>query len=447
MRTLLGVLVVAVCLAPVAGAASVAPGAAAAGGAATVDAATVDAATEAVTITVSVVDADGQAVGGANVTVTYGGETKTGETFANGKAFFDVPEGADVSVDVSAPDLALNRPKTVSNVDAETTVNVTMYPAATAVVTVRTPSGQAVEGAEVRLRKDGDVLTSVSGETAANGTFVASDVERGNYTARVTADGYYSTSSSFVVANRAGKTVTLEPGTAAVTFTTVDGHFADERPVTATVELYDGNQFVSNISTGESGSRTVSLDVNTDYRVVVKKPGYQRESRTLSVGESDAAVTFAINRTPSLSVAAANSQVVTGQTVRVSVTDEYDEAVSGASILVDGDTVAETDAAGEAVVPIESAGTVEIVATIGDMGASTTVEGVSPSTEPATTTTPTTAPPTTATTTGPPTTTTTATDAPTPENGLDGLPTPGFGGVAGLLAVALSVLVLVRRRH
>ncbi|WP_227133725.1 carboxypeptidase-like regulatory domain-containing protein [Halorubellus salinus] len=441
MRTLLGVLVVAVCLAPVAGAAPVASGAAP--GPSEAGATASGSTAQAVTITVSVVDADGQAVGGANVTVTYDGETKTGETFANGKAFFDVPEGADVSVDVSAPDLALNRPKTVSNVDAETTVNVTMYPAATALVTVRTPSGQAVEGAQVRLRKAGAVLTSVSGETPSNGTFVASDVERGNYTTTVTADGYYSTSSSFVVANRAGKTVTLEPGTVAVEFATVDGHFADDRPVTATVELYDGNQFVSNISTGESGLRTVSLDVNTQYRVVVKKNGYQRANQVLSVSESDVSVQYAINRTPSLSVTAANTQVVTGQTVRVSVTDEYDEAVSNASVRVGGEAVAETDAAGEAVVPIETAGTVEIVATKGDLSSTTTVEGVSPSTEPATTTATTTAATTAGTTAA---TTATMSATPTSQNELDGLPTPGFGGLAGLLAVVLSVVVLVRRQ-
>ncbi|WP_323675679.1 carboxypeptidase regulatory-like domain-containing protein [Halorubellus sp. PRR65] len=440
MRTLLGVLVVAVCLAPVAGAATTASGAGP--GPSDASAAASGSTTEAVTITVSVVDADGQAVGGANVTVTYDGETKRGETFANGKAFFDVPEGADVSVDVSAPDLALNRPKSISSVDAETTVNVTMYPSSTALVTVRTPNGQAVEGAQVRLRKAGAVLTSVSGVTASNGTFVASDVERGNYTATVTADGYYSTSSSFVVSNRAGKTVTLEPGTATVEFATRDGHFADDRPVTATVELYDGDQFVSNISTGESGMRTVSLEVNTDYRVVVKKPGYERESNVLSVGESDVSATYAINRTPSLSVTAANSQVVTGQTVRVSVTDEYDEAVSNASVSVDGESVAETDANGEAVVPVETAGTVEVVATKGDLTSSTSVEGVAPSTDPATTTA-TTAPATTGLTTPPPTTAA----APTSKNELDGLPTPGFGGVAGLLAVALSILALARRRE
>jgi hypothetical protein len=443
MRTLLGVLVVAVCLAPVAGAAPVASGATPgpSDASATASAST----TQAVTITVSVVDADGQAVGGANVTVTYDGETKTGETFANGKAFFDVPEGADVSVDVSSPGLALNRPKTVSNVDAETTVNVTMYPSATALVTVRTPNGQAVEGAQVRLRKDGAVLPSVSGVTASNGTFVASDVERGNYTATVTADGYFSTSSSFVVANRAGKTVTLEPGTVPVEFATVDGHFADDRPVTATVELYDGDQFVSNISTGESGLRTVSLDVNTQYRVVVKKNGYQRESQVLSVGESEISVQYAINRTPSLSVTAANTQVVTGQTVRVSVTDEYDETVANVSVRVDGAEVAETNAAGEAVVPIETAGTVEISATKGDLSSSTTVEGVSPSTEPATTTA-TTAPGTTAEPTSTATSTTTSAPA-TSEDESNGLPTPGFGAVAGLLAVVLAMVALARRQQ
>jgi|AntRauTorcE11898_2_1112593.scaffolds.fasta_scaffold02680_4 hypothetical protein len=442
MRTLLGVLVVAVCLAPVAAAApvaTVAPGATGANAASTTDSTGT-----AVTITVSVVDADGNPVGGANVSVTYDGTMQTTETFSNGKAFFDVPDGADVTVDVSADDLALNRPKTLSNVDSETTVNVTMYPAATAVVTVLTPTDQPIEGANVRLRKDGAVLTSASGETAANGTFVAENVEKGNYTVKVTADGYYSTTQSFVVANRAEKTVTVEPGTVTVNFQTVDGHFDDDRPLNANVELYDGNQFVSNISTGESGQRRVSLDVNTNYRVVVKKSGYERETGVVSVGESDSSVTYAMERTPSLSVEAANSQVVTGQTVRVSVTDEYDEAVPNASVRVDGETVASTDANGEALVQVESTGTVDIVATVDDLEASTTVEGVAPSTDPGTTTSDAT---TTAMTTDAPTTGTT-TDAATtpPDDGPGGLPTPGFGSVAALAAVALSVLALARRR-
>jgi len=440
MRTLLGVFVVAVCLAPVATAASVAPGATTQAGASTTDATTAD-----VTITVNVVDADGNPVSGANVTVAYDDTTRTSETFANGKAFFDVPDGADVSVDVSADELALNRAKTLSNVDAETTVNVTMYPAATAVLTVQTPNEQPVEDARVRMRKDGDVLTSVSGRTAANGTFAAAGVEEGNYTVTVTAAGYYSTTESFVVSNRAGKTVTVEPGSVTVNFATVDGHFADERPLNANVELYDGDEFVSNISTGESGQRRVSLDVNTNYRAVVKKSGYQRESRVVSTGESDSSVTFAINRTPTLSIEAANAQVVTGQTVRVSVADEYDEPVNDASVRVGGETVAATDENGEAVVTIESAGSVEVVATKGDLEATTTVRGVTPSTD--TTTATTTVTTTTVTTTTAAPTTTTEAVTTTSEDGSDGLPTPGFGSVAALVAVALSLLALARRRE
>jgi MYXO-CTERM domain-containing protein len=142
-------------------------------------------------------------------------------------------------------------------------------------------------------------------------------------------------------------------------------------------------------------------------------------------------MTFAINRTPSLAVETANAQVVTGQTVRVSVTDEYDEQVVDASVRVGGETVTATDENGEALVTIESAGSVDVVATKGDLEAAATVEGVSPSTE-------TTAVTTTLTTTEAPTTT---------EDESDGLPTPGFGGVAALVAVALSLLALARRRE
>jgi hypothetical protein len=36
---------------------------------------------------------------------------------------------------------------------------------------------------------------------------------------------------------------------------TIDGHVDGERPLNANVELYDGEEFVSNVSTGESGQR------------------------------------------------------------------------------------------------------------------------------------------------------------------------------------------------
>jgi len=439
MRIVLGVLVVAVCLAPVASAAPVASTAAADGAASNAQ----------VTITVSVVDQNGDPVEDANVTVTYEDTVQTGETFANGKAFFDVPEGADVTVDVSKDGLALNRPASVQGVDGETVVDVQLFPAATAVLTVQTPDGQPIEGARVRLEKDDEVLAAATGETAANGTFVATDLERGDYSVALSADGYYSTSTTFVVRNRAGKTVTMEPGTVSVKVQTVDGHVSDPRPVSATVELYEGDQFVSNVSTGDSGSRTVSLDVNTQYSVVVKKNGYERERHTLTTGETDTNVTYSINRTPSLSLSAANSQVVTGQTVQVSVTDEYDEPVSGASIRVDGETVTETDDAGEAMVTIESDGEVTITAVSGSLEASTTVEGVSPATDQPTTTTTTTTAPTTTSATAMPTTSETATTAGPPDDG-DGdgvLPTPGFGGAATLLAVLLSMAVLAGRRR
>jgi hypothetical protein len=442
MRSFWCVLVVVVVgLAPVAAAAPTAP----ASSSTDVGAIAVES-TSQVTITVSVTDENGDPVSGANVTVSYDGTEQTGETFANGKAFFDVPDGADVTVDVSASDLALNRPTSVSNVDAETTVDVQLFPAATALVSVQTPNGEAVEGATVRLRKDGEVLTSASGETAANGTFVASGIERGNYTVSVRSAGYYSTQTSFVVANRAGKTVELEPGTASVTFTTVDGHFDDDRAVSANVVLFQGETQLLNLSTGSSGARSVSLDVNTRYRVVVKKSGYQRETQVLTTGERDSSVTYAINRTPSLTVTPANSQVVTGQTVRVSVTDEYDEPVEGASISVGGDALAETDANGEATVTIEDAGTVEVVAERGSLSSSATVEGVAPGGD--STTVATTEPPTEPPTTEPPTTEPPTTEPVTTgsEEGSGPFPTPGFGGVAALLAVALSVAALARRR-
>lgn len=418
MRTLAALLVVAVCLAPATSAASVAS-------------------TEQVTITVTVVDEAGNAVGGADVTVTYGDIEKSGRTFSNGKVFFDVEEGADVTVDAEADGLALNSPKTIADVDGSTEVDLTLYPAATAAITVQDGDGEPIEGARVELQKADEPTAAVTGETAANGTFVAADIEEGDYTVRVRSEGYYRTETSLRVANRAGKTVSLEAGTVNVEFSTVDGHFEEDRPLAANVVLFEDDEQLLNLSTGSSGARSVGLDVNTQYRVVVKKPGYDDVTATFTTGESDSSVRYAINRTPSLSIAAENTQVVTGQSVRVTVTDEYDEPVEGASILVAGESVAETGADGTATVTIDADGEVNITAVTGTLEATTTVEGVEPGEDETTSEATTTA---TTTTEAPLTTEAPADDGEGPGS------IPGFGALVAALALAVTVLALARRR-
>lgn len=433
MRALVYLVVVAVCVAP-------------ATAAATASTANAD-----VTITVAVTDADGNAVGGANVTVSYDDTTKHAETFSNGQALFDVPEGADVSVSATHPDLALNHPASASDVDGETEITLEMYQQSTAVVTIEAPSGGAVADATVRMEKADESLPAVRATTAANGTIVASGLEAGEYDVRVTRSGYYTTEATMTVENRSTRTITIEPGSVAVTFETVDGHYADPPSLTATVVVYDGDDRVANFSTGSSGSRTVSLDVNTRYQVEVSKPGYDGTLFVLRTTERDVSETYALNRTPELSIEPANTQVVTGQSVRVSVTDEYDEAVAGASIQVDGDTVTETDANGEARVTIGSSGDVEITAVKGGLETTVIVEGVSAddddstttatqapaTTAPSTTTAAgTTAAATTAAATTPPATTTEATDG-----------SPGFGATLAVVAVASALVALALRAN
>lgn len=425
MRALLGVLVVAICLAPVVGAVS----------------ATTDTAAEAdaadVTITVLVTDDNGDPVDEAVVTVSYDGGEQASETFSNGKALFDVPEGADVEVTVTHPDLAFNNERSVSSVDADTEIPVVMYPKATAEVTVENAAGDPVEGARVRLEKSDEVLPVARILTAANGTVVVPDIEAGEYDVRVTRAGFYTKEETMTVSNRAGKTVTIESGTVSVEFTTIDGHFNDSRTLQANVVLESDGERIANLSTGSSGTRSVSLDVNTRFQVTVKKPGYEDVTYTLRTQESDATATYAIVRTPSLTIDPANTQVVTGQSVRVTVVDEYDEPVSGASIQVNGTTVAETDDAGEALVTVEREGDVELSAVQGSLQTSVMLTGVAPSdgtTETTTETTETTEEPTT------------EAPATTTEEISEGI--PGFGGLIAMLAVvALAVALVVVTRY
>lgn len=182
------------------------------------------------------------------------------------------------------------------------------------------------------------------------------------------------------------------------------------------------------------------MPVNREYDVVVSKDGYQTTRRTLGVAEERISLTVEVRRTPAITVEADESRELVGNSVEVTVTDEYDDPVENASIGVAGTTVATTDADGRAEVPIRTAGTVSIAATAGDRSATTTVEGVEAAGEEPTTVAETTASP--ASTTAPETT---VDESPPQTTGASG---PGFGTPVAIVAlVALAALLIGRSRR
>jgi PGF-CTERM protein len=387
-----------------------------------------------VTLRVSVVNTQGTGLGNAEVTVSYDGEEQTRETVSNGEALFDVPEGATVEITPSHPMLVKNNPVTVENVEGNTDVTVTMYPAATGDISVVDGSGNAVADADVQLRKEGRTVIAATGTTGSDGTYTTPSLERGNYTVRITKPGYYAESRTVTLSDDTDVPVEVEQGSVTADFNVVDSHFDPAEPIAANIEIEDASGTIGTFQTDTSGSRSVSLDVNTRYSVTVEREGYESVTRTFRIGERDRSQTFEIVRTPRLTVEPMNTQVVVGQTLRVTVTDEYDELAVGADIRIDGETVGTTDDSGQATIRVEQTGEVELSAANGSVESpAVVIEAFEPRTD-----TPTETATATATANATPAATTQA--PATTETAEDG-GTPGFGVAVALVALAIAALL------
>lgn len=384
-------------------------------------------AAEDVTLTVTIVDSDGNELGDIPVTATWddgdGGPINR-TTAPNGQVLFGVPEGADVQVTITDDQYMRNFPYEVENVTDQSEV-VPVSLSGTATVTVEDSNGP-VEDANVVLFQDGRTVDSK--QTGANGMSTSDPVERDGYGLQVRKPGYLTNGTSITVgAGENNKTVQIRRGSAEVAFRVTDDTFATPRPLeNATVNIRGG----ASLPTLSNGLATTSVAVNRQYQVTVTKNGYDSVTRTLGVGEQPANLNVSIRRTEAISVTAANERVVVGESTQVTVTDEYGERVAGATVSVDGSEIGTTDGDGMLTVPIETAGNVTINVADGSLSASTTVESIDPDATPAAT------PTATATVTA--TETANATETP----GGSG---PGFGILPAIVALA-AALLLARRR-
>jgi PGF-CTERM protein len=385
-------------------------------------AATLTAQSEAqVTLTVTVVDQSGNPLDGADLSATWnGGGPVNATTAANGKAFLDVPEGADVTIRVDRSFYVRNRPYVVENATAGE-VTIEMAQRGQATVVVRDSDGR-VSDAIVRMFQDGRPV--INARTGEDGTFTTPDIEHDEYTLITFREGYLRNRTTVTVDGNVRQSMTIEQSTVLATFRVRDDHFDPAESLTGANVSVPG---VADVTTQSSGRVTVSVPVNDRYEVGITKPGYERVTRELDVGESAVSLNATIRRIPAINVTTDNRRVVVGEPVRVTVTDEYDDPVPNASVSLDGSTVGETNANGVLSVPIESAGNHTIGASSGDLSTSATVEGVEPAPEETPTATPTPTPvPTT-----------------TEPSGALG---PGFGPIAAILAL-LAVALLARRRR
>ena len=379
-----------------------------------------------VTLTVAVETPDGSSVGDAELSATWEGGSATRTTAGNGKAFIDVPRGADVTIEVDHPDYIRNSPFRLTDAEEEE-VPITVYDRARATVTVVDGDGPVAD-ARVEFRRHGEI--AVTRFTDPDGEVESGTIEAGEYTLTLFKAGYLRESVDVDVQGTSfSEQLQMERASVGVTFVVLDENFEPPRPVgEATLT---GPDFTS--QTQADGSRTVSLPVNTQLTVSAEKEGYEPVEQIVVVREQDKRVNLTTRKLPAINVDVPNRRVVVGEELQVTVTDQYGEPLRDAVVYVDGESVGQPDAQGVLRVPIQSSGDHTLVAELDQLSSEPlTITGVAAGSGP------------------------TATAAPgTPDDGGSGgmIDVPGVGpvnmrslgvGIAGGLVIAVVLFIWTR---
>lgn len=315
---------------------------------------------ETVTLTVSVVDPTGEAVQGAELTANWNDNSATATTASNGKAFIDVPAGQEVEIETKHDTYVRNKPYQITAAQEET-VEVDMYPKASAVIEV-SDSDEMVDAARVIVRKHGQI--AAAGKTNENGVFETGVIEEGEYSVAISKSGYYKKHVDMVAVGDVEKSATIEEGSVTVTFNTIDGHFDEQTMVTNADVQIDG---VGSIKTQDNGQVAMNLPVNSKYELTVDKEGYEEVHSQVEVGEEPKETHFTLERTPGIFLETVNQKIVVGERSRVMITNAYGEPVEGATLFLDGESLGETNENGVFMVPVETEGNHTIHATNGNL--------------------------------------------------------------------------------
>lgn len=174
--------------------------------------------------------------------------------------------------------------------------------------------------------------------------------------------------------------------------------------------------------------------MNAERTVTFTKEGYETVKQRVNVNEESLRLDASIHRADEINVTVLNDQVFVGQPVFIEVVDEYEDPVANGTVLLDGESVATTDADGRARFTMETEGEDTIWVQKGSIDSGETVVTGIIVTGPTATPTPTKTP--TATPTAALTTT------PTAE-----APVPGFGPILALVGLVIGLGLAARRRQ
>ena len=332
-----------------------------------------------VTLTVTVVDQDGDPLSGIDISATWddgAGGPSNETTRANGQALIDVPEGANVALQIHDDEYVRNVPYVVEDAETES-IEVSVSESATATVNAVTVDGQPAENARIRLYRDGNYV--VDRNAGSDGTVTTQPVEEGEYSVIITKPGFYRNLTTVPVSGETTTTVRISEGSVLLRASVVDEHFNDSRPIRdATVRVESDSGFDGTVPTLSDGTAAVSVPVNDRYDVTVTKDGYETVERRVSVAEDETSIDVEIRRTPDITLTPDNRQVVVDANVRFTVTDEYDEPVANATVTRNGTEVGQTDADGEVTVTAPTAGNITFTATAGDLTTTTNITAFRP---------------------------------------------------------------------
>jgi len=382
-----------------------------------------------VTLTVTVVDQDGDPVSNVDISATWddsAGGPVNETTRANGQALIDVPEGANVTLRVHDDEYVRNVPYVVEDAESES-IEVAVSESATATVTAVNTDGEPATNARVRLYRDGNYV--VDRNTGDDGTVTTRPIEEGEYSVIITKPGFYRNLTTVAVSDETTATVEIREGSVLLEATVADDRFEEPRPIRdATVRVESDDRSGGTVPTLSDGTASVSVPVNDRYDVIVTKEGYETVERRVTIGESEKSINVTIQRTPEITLTPDNRQVVVDANVRLTVVDEYDNPVANATVTRNGTEIGRTDPDGEITATVPTAGNITFTASSGDLTTTTNVSVFRPGEE-----------------------TTTGGAATTPEQtATETETTEGFGPgftAALTLAAVLAVAVLASRRR
>jgi len=377
------------------------------------------------TMTVSVTDSDGNPIQGAEVTAEWDGGENSGITRSNGNTLIDVPADVEVEVSVTHPDYVQNLPVEVD--DPTEQVDVQMAEPGTIVVTVVDADGDPLEDVRVRARHLNDRIVEVV-STNSDGVAQLSGIEQRTYIVDTNRPGYIRNETRIDLDRSVRRqTLGVETKNVEIEFIVRDSY--RDRPLEGATIRINGSP---EGTTASDGTQVTRRGVNDNYEVTAEKEGYESQTRRLRVVEqSIEGFTFEIRRTPSISIEPQQTAVVAGQQTQVIVSNAYADRVSGATILLNDQEVAETDSQGVATFYINETGDNTVRAESDGRVDTETIEGISPEE---------------------PEENESADDQPEPEDDSDDGGSDsvgdGFGVIAALAAVVgLTVVVLGRRRE